>query len=229
VFQEALGIVRHDGAGLKRSRPKSEFDVILKKFVRDLVDGKVVTSRMNKPQITAYARDLTTLDGVTTARVDPESLSTSVVGGEKPKATTRRRLRAPEMAKEVRFEHEISDGIKRSKNDKLASLYTSICTIELQKHVPIIGIGVWAFLETLTASQGRHEGTSIDAFLSKDRLARLGFPDTKAIKAALGRICDMGNTTKHHQTAAIFNGDQVNNDMATLKDVIVACLNEIAQ
>ena len=223
IFQEMIGIDRSHESELQRTRPKADFDAMLRKFMRDLVAGVEVSSRMNRPEITAYARALTALPQVTNARIDPEPLSAGTRSAGK-RRTTRRRPRMPEKARVIRYETEIADALRELENDKLSSLYHSICTIELALHAPLVGIGVWAFLETLTACEGRSEGTSIDAFLSKERLRNLGFNDARAITAAVIRIRDMGNTTKHHQTAANFNGDQLNNDMATLKAVIIACI-----
>lgn len=228
IFQEAIGLDQSNASELQRTRPKADFDVMLRRFMRDLVEGKAVTSRMNRPEITAYVRQLTTLPLVTTTRISPEPLSAgSDLAGKRRGA--RKRPRAPETARVIKYEPMISDALRQLDNEKLGSLYHSICTVELQPNTPLVGIGVWAFVETLTACQGRNEGTSIDSFLSKDRLSRLGFRDTRAIQAALTRIRDMGNTTKHHQTAALFNGDQLNNDMATIKEVIVACVNDIVK
>jgi hypothetical protein len=43
---------------------------------------------------------------------------------------------------------------------------------------------------------------------------------------ALERTSEYGNTTKHHQTGAMFHSDQLNNDMATLKELILKCIEE---
>ena len=227
TFQEAIGIDQTDPAELKRNRPKADFDIMLRAFMRDLVGGQAVTSRMNKPEITAYARTLTALPEVTTARIEPEPLSVEV-GSTAKRREGRTRSRPPETVKMIRHEAEISTALKSLKNEKLSSLYHSICSIELQHHTPLVGIGVWAFFETLTACQGRNEPTSIDSFLSKERLGNLGIPDTRAVQSAVVRIREMGNTTKHHKTSAVFNGDQLNNDVATLKAVIIACIGEAA-
>ena len=204
TFQEAIGLDQSNASELQRTRSKADFDIMLRKFMRDLVEGKVVTSRKNKPEITSYARSLTALPQVTTTRVEPEPLSARGRGAGKRRGTSKR-PHAPEMARTIRYEADIFAVLRALDNDKLTSLYHSICSIELKPHAPLVGIGVWAFLETLTAGQGRIENTSIHSFLSKDRLGQLGFRDTRAIHAALVRIRDMGNTTKHHQTAAVFH------------------------
>ena len=43
------------------------------------------------------------------------------------------------------------------------------------------------------------------------------------LRDAIQRTLQYGNTTKHHETAAAFNGDQLANDMETMKDLILRC------
>jgi hypothetical protein len=81
----------------------------------------------------------------------------------------------------------------------------------------------------LTACAGRHDGTSFDSFLSNSKLGAYGLTGEKtSIRAAMARIREYGNTTKHHPFAATFNGDQLNNDMTVLKSVILKCIEEAA-
>jgi hypothetical protein len=47
-FREILGVDQSDPENIGRTRPGRDFDLILKKFIRDLVAGKDVTSRMNQ-------------------------------------------------------------------------------------------------------------------------------------------------------------------------------------
>lgn len=49
-------------------------------------------------------------------------------------------------------------------NQKLSSIYYSLTKISLKRHTPILTIGLWAFLETLTAASGREENTAFDHF-----------------------------------------------------------------
>lgn len=103
------------------------------------------------------------------------------------------------------------------------------CKVSLREHTPLVAIGVWAFFETLTAKAGRKPKTDFYSFFSKERIQKykLG-PDTQInpLKGAIKRVQDYGNTTKHHDTAAAFNGDQLANDLATLKDLIIKCADE---
>lgn len=228
VFREVVGFDQSNPDEAARTRPKEEFDIILKRFVRDLVGKKDVTSRMNKEHIIKYARPLASLQGVTTSRVEPESLSTEATV-EKTKATRRKKPKRPEKAKHVQYEEEIFQALRAYGNGKLESLYHSICSVELEHHTPLIAIGTWAFFETLTSCGGR-KATSFPDYLQKSKLAAMGITgSTVHIKDALKRISDYGNTTKHHPVAATYNGDQLNNDMIALKDVILKCIEEAAK
>lgn len=225
IFQEALGIDRSNPDELSRTRPKAEFDIIVKRFMRDLVSGTEVNSRKNKPEIVKYARTLAALPGVTSGRIEPELLATN--NGPKSKRV-RRKPRKPGKARHVHYDEEINTALRQHGSEKLDSLYYSICSIELETHTPIVAIGVWAFFESLTALAGRIDTQSFSAFLSNDRLARFGLArdDQKAARPAIERTREYGNLTKHHKIAATFNGDQLNNDMILLKPVILGCIDE---
>ncbi|WP_155773692.1 hypothetical protein [Methylorubrum extorquens] len=228
IFREALGLDQSNDEDVSRNRPKSEFDIVAKKFMGDLVVGKDVNSRMNQDAIISYARGLNTLSGVSAKRIPAESLSSS-----RASSTKKRPLKAPkkpEKLRHIQYESEIASALAGYGNEKLKSLYHSIVYVDLEDHTPLITVGVWSFFETLTGCCGRNEGTSIDSYLSNNRLGQYKLAgDIKACRAALERIRDYGNTTKHHKVAASFNGDQLNNDMVTLKDVILSCIAEASK
>jgi len=219
VFQETLGLDRTNPDELSRTRPKSEFDTMLRRFTRDLVAGEEVTSRKNKPEIIQYARGLAALPNVTNTRIEPEPLSNS---SGAPKKRVRRKPKKPQKARHVQYDEEVNQALKGLGNEKLESLYYSICSMELEHHTPLVSIGAWAFFETLTSCAGRSENTAFDAFLSNHRLAQFGITgnEVKAVRAAIGRTLAYGNLTKHHRISAAFNGDQLNNDMIALKALI---------
>lgn len=224
IFQETLGIDKANPEELMRTRPKVEFDTMLRRFVRDLVDGEAVTSRKNKPEIVQYARGLASLAGVTNTRIEPEPLAEQTGTSAK---RVRRKPRKPEKARHVQYDEEINRALKGLSNEKLESLYYSVCAIELEAHTPMVSVGAWAFFETLTGCAGRGDGTAFDAFLSKHRLSQFGIEgdNQKAARAAIDRTRDYGNLTKHHKISAAFNGDQLNNDMITLKPVILGLVH----
>jgi hypothetical protein len=228
VFREAMGLDQSNVDNLARTRPKADFDAIAQRFIRDLVEGKSVNSRMNKSKIIEYARPLSSLPGVTTTRTAPVSLEPATSGDGKQKRT-RNKPRKPEKVRHIQYADEIASALKAYGNHKLESLYHSICTVELEAHTPLVCIGVWAFMETLTACAGRNEGTSFNDFLSNARLATYGLsPSKTAIRAALTRTQDYGNLTKHEALAATFNGDQVNNDLTFLKPLVLKCIEDAA-
>lgn len=225
IFQETLGLDRSNPDELSRTRPKAEFDTMLQRFMRDLVDGKEVHSRKNKPEIIRYGRSLAALPSITNTRIEPEPVSGSEAT---QKQRTRRKPRKPQKARHVQYDDEINRSLKNLGNEKLESLYYSICAMELENHTPLVSIGVWAFFETLSGCAGKTDGTAVDAFLSKQKLTQLGFvgDDQKAIRSAIERTREYGNLTKHHRVSAAFNGDQLNNDMVTLKPVVVKLIKE---
>ena len=230
VFGEALGLDRSNPDDLARTRPKHEFDAIARRFIRDLIEGKQVNSRMNKPAIIEYARPLGSLPGVTPTRTAPESLTESASQGgiAKTKKAGRAKPRKPEKLQHVQYADDIASALKSYGNQKLESLYHSICSVELESHTPLVCIGVWAFVETLTACSGRQTGTPFNSYLSNQKLASYGLGRDAAIRGALEHIQDYGNSTKHDPVAATFNGDQLNNDLTVLKPVILKLIDEAA-
>lgn len=228
-FRETLGFDQSNVEDVARTRPKQEFDYLVKRFIHDLIGKKDVNSRMNKEQIVEYARALSATPGVTTNRTPAESLGTG--HGEK-KGGSRNRKRPARLAKvkKVQYEDGIFQALKVLGNEKLRSLYYSICSIELEYHTPIVAIGTWAFFETLTSCIGRHEQTSFDSFLSKSKMQSLGVPGPyTALSEAMLRISRCGNVTKHHKAAVLFNGDQLNNDVVALSEVILKCIEAAGQ
>lgn len=223
LVRETLGIESSNIDDISRTRPENDFDLLVEKFVGDLVAGKKVHSRSKQKDIEDYSRDLGTIGGLSGLRNPPESLSTA--GGGK---RARKAPRNPKRPKHVTYEPEISHKLKIIPSYKLERLYFSICDIALEPHTPLISVGVWSFFECLTARCGR-TSTSFPDFLSKDKLNKLGFADrdnVNSIRQALQRISSYGNTTKHHEKSANFNGEQLANDMDALKDLILKLAGE---
>lgn len=198
VFREFLGLDQSDPEEIARTRPKQEFDTILKVFLRDLVGKKAVNSRMNKPEIIAYTRPLTAMPGITAARVQSEPLTAEPVPqSRRARTSTPKR---PERVKHVQHEAEIADALRSLGNEKLRSLYHSITTIDLDPHTPIVAVGTWSFFETLTSSAGRNDATSLDSYFSKAKLVQYGITgEVTSYRNAIVRIREYGNTTKHHK------------------------------
>lgn len=230
-MRETMGLDQTNPDELARTRPKPEFDAIARRFVRDLLEGTSVNSRMNKPKIIEYARPLGSVPGVTSTRIEAEPLSSdSGTAGTKKGGKRKTKPKKPQKARHVDYADEIASALKGYGNYKLASLYHSICDIELEHHTPMVCIGAWAFFETLSACAGRNEGTAFGSFFSNNRLGTYGITGNgrTSVRTALDHIQDYGNTTKHDPVAATFNGDQLNNDIQTLKPLILKCIEEAA-
>jgi hypothetical protein len=223
VFREALGL---DVAGtdtFSRTRPKHEFDKLVKMFIADLLGKTKVNSRMNSEDIKRYARSLESAAKASNKRVEPEPLTA-------PNGKKRRAKHKPvqhEKAVHIELDDEIWKALHTLKNGKLLSLYWSICSVELDPHAPLVAVGIWSFTETLTAAASRDPKTDFQSFLSNQKLRSYGLTgDLTTIRAVMGRIAEYGNTTKHHPVSATFNGDQMHNDMITFRDVVLKCIEE---
>lgn len=226
LFRDAMGIQTDGPENAVRNRAKSGFDGLMKKFITDLVTGTLVNSRMNKREIEDYARQLAASPDAAGPRVQAEPFRTTI-NSKKPKPI-RKKPKIPEKVRTVRHEQEIYDALKKLGNDKLSSLYYSICSVELERHTPLVAIGVWAFFETLTSCAGRFDGTNFMGYLSKAKIVGYGISasDAKSLQDVLNRIQNYGNSTKHHPLSATFNGDQLNNDMVASKGLILKCIEE---
>ena len=228
MLREALGIDGSNIEDVSRNRPKPDFDQLLRKFVKDLLSG-TVNSRSNSDKIIEYSRSLSALDGLTGKRTAVESLAQepNIGGGRKKRKSAPKH---PDKRKFITYETEINEKLKSLSSFKLEQIYWSLCSIELDKHAPLLSVGTWSFFESLTAKAGR-SGTDFLAFLSNQKLHSLGFSksdETRSIRQAIERISHYGNTTKHHEGAANFNGAQLANDMDTLK-LLICTLAEDAQ
>jgi hypothetical protein len=224
LLREAIGIDNSNLEDISRNRPGHDFDLLLKTFMTDLVGG-VVNSRSNSTDIKEYSRSLGMVPGLTGKRNTPESISFAGRSGR----SKRKMPKEPQKPKHITYEEDISQRLKNIPSYKLERIYYSICEISLNEHTPLISVGVWAFFECLTAQCGRNPTVSFPDFLSKTKLNSMGFPDRENVNSfrqALQRISTFGNTTKHHDKSANFSGEQLANDIDTLKDVICKLAEE---
>ena len=216
-MQKALGLPREYTTGeLLPGIPDSEFRSRSRRFIFDLLDGKI-HSRHNKVTIDPYAHQLGNLVEVVNETVEKKEKYHS----RKPKSPPR----LPERK-------DISQALENLGNRKLISLYHSICHVGLQKHTPLLAVGVWIFFEASTAIVGRDSSTDFYSFLSLQKMDEYGMKDKrkkKILQRALQRIKEFSNTTKHDGTAAAFNSDQLHNDMDTLGDLILKIIQEAIQ
>lgn len=226
VFCDSLGIDKSsDAEELQRTRPAEDLKALTEKFMRDLVDGNKVNSRMNSDEIKKYARSLGNSNGLSGQRMDAVPINSARTGTRKGKVN--RKPSKPDKARFVDSENDVTIALKKLQNEKLKSLYYSITQVELEDHTPLLAVGAWSFFETLTACAGRSEGTAFNAFLNKNKMTSYNITGKLApLTTALERISEYGNSTKHHKLAGLFNGQQLHNDFAILKDVILACISE---
>lgn len=219
LVREALGIDASNLEEISRNRPESDFDLLVERFINDVVEGRA-NSRSKQREIEDYSRELSSTPGISGKRNVPEPITGT--NGRKKKG--RRSIKKPRRPKHIGYEADIADALKRIPSYKLERIYYSICQIGLEDHTPLISVGAWSFFECLTALCGRSSTTSFPDFLSKSKLNSMGIANreaTNSITQALQRISNYGNTTKHHQKAANFNGEQLANDMDVLKELIV--------
>ncbi|MBI1822568.1 MAG: hypothetical protein HYR80_00395, partial [Nitrospirae bacterium] len=172
ILRETMGLDTSNLEDISRNRPKPDFDLLLKKFIADLLSD-VVNSRSNSKAIKEYSRTLGTTDGLTGRRTDPESLSDPSAGGTGRKRKTS--PKKPDRPKNIRYEADIHAKLKAIPSYKMETIYYSICDISLENHTPLISVGAWSFFECLTSQCGRNSATSFNDFLSKQKLNSMGF------------------------------------------------------
>ncbi|WP_133139847.1 hypothetical protein [Legionella genomosp. 1] len=222
VFRDAIGIDNRNIDDVSRTRPKHEFNHLLKRFLSDLVDekNKGVSSRSNKAEIEAYSRTMVSEEDIIGKRIESESLNSPAVNKINVRRVAPGVLKHPDK---INYCSELRNKLKEIQSYKLECMYYSICSISLESHTPLLCVGVWSFIESLTARAGRSGGTDFLSFLSNSKLSDLGFNDKenrKSIRDALERIQGYGNTTKHHEISAHFNQRQLYNDMETINKLL---------
>lgn len=219
LMRNALGVDISNLANITTDLPEEDFHVAFKRFIFD-VANRTITTRENYNDIASYANNLRNLPGVTGSRVPRHSINPSQRG-----KGTRARPKPPKKPTKIQLSEELAEALRRIPSYKLEKLYFSICSLNLQSHTPLLAVGAWSFLETLTALDGRHEGVDFQSYLSNQKLSELGMKDrgeSKAIRPVLKRIAEFGNSTKHDRTSAAFNGEQLANDIQTIEKVMLA-------
>lgn len=223
--QAALGIDASDLNKIRITKREDDFDALLSKFLGDLASGHVNSRAKGVEVFKAYGRELGAIKVPGEGEVVPALLDLN----QAAKQATRRRTKIKPRST-LTHEHEIMDGLKALGSQKLVSLYNSITMVPLNPHAPLIAVGAWAFFESLSAKAGRGEKQDFPSYFDKNRRAIYGLPtgkDSKAVTEALKHVAASGDVTKHDGTAALFNGEQLANDMDTLKDLILKCIGDI--
>jgi hypothetical protein len=228
VVREAIGIDSSNTEDVTFNRPDNDFQKLLGLFISDLKDGARVSSRTNRAQIDAYGRGLARTKGVSGERVQPRSLKTVAASKAKgSKAKRRSKPKQPRKLGHLDYNKALADALETVRSTKLENLYYAICSVHIQ-HVPLLTVGVWAFIESLSALAGKNDRTDFVSFFSKSKLAQLGIPEKVALRTALNRIQANGNSTKHHEIAASFDGQQLSNDLDTLTPLLIKTVESIS-
>jgi hypothetical protein len=224
VVREALGIDTSNPDDVTYNRPLEDFQKQLTIFINDLREGVRVTSRNNQTQIDAYGRKLARNADITGERIEPQTLKTAA----KAKVKRKKARKQPRKLIHLEYDKDLATALETIRSGKLEALYYSICEVRIQ-HALLLTIGLWAFIESLTALAGRNDSTDFVAFFSNQRLSDHGFGKGKAgpIREALTRIQRNGNATKHHEIAGSFDGQQLANDLATITPLLIKATESI--
>ena len=233
IVQDAIGIDAGNKDDITYNRPLDDLKKQLARFIGDLKRGVKVTSRHNRDQVDAYGRDLARNTNISGDRIQPLSLSAAATaaasGVKKPKRA--QKPKRPKKKDHIAWDKTLSLALENSANDKLQTLYYSLCSIRLEAHCPLVTIGMWAFIESLAAWAGKGSEVGFPDYFSNQRLSDFGLGHGKGlgpIREALTRISKNGNATKHHQVSAAFDGKQLANDVATITPLLLKTLESIA-
>lgn len=224
TFREALGIDTTNIEDICRIRTEDEFDKSVKSFVEDLVVGRDVNSRQNSKEIVDYARKFPGRASLSNEKINPVTIS--VEPSKKPKR--RRHPKKPTRQIHLSYSNEIFDALRRIPSYKLEQIYYSICKLELADYTPLLSVGVWSFIESLTSVAGRSPNTDFYSYLSVQKIQSLDCVQSGTVKSAmqaLKRISEFGNTTKHDSVGAMFNGEQLANDFEIIAPIVLALAN----
>lgn len=227
LVRSSLGVDQSNPDEIYKTWNADDFKLLAGKFFKDLLSGHI-NSRSNKPEIEKYASELVALDGQSRKRVEATPIL-EPDGELKPKNT-----KPPRNIKPNRLPCDaiLVDRLRTLGNYKLQHLYSSLCNVPLQENTPLLAVGLWSFVESLTARAGRTSGTSFHDYLSQQRLQDYAIGDRhkiKSVREVLLRIQEFGNVTKHDDTAAAFNGEQLLNDLEMLGPVLTRCVEDAAK
>ena len=236
-FRQHAGFHYADGTDDLVVDDQTVFDRELKALIDDMLAGKVNT-RYDKAAIgrwiTGRKAALATSSGSgsskTTGGAGPASPGSGTGGGTGAGGTGGGGTKSPpppKKAQNLRYDQDIASELETLGSQKLISFYHSICDVSLQ-HTPLLVVGCWSFLETLGANvQGTPDKCFKDVFSANYLDKSLGFSDKsrrKELLGAIGRLHDNGNLTKHAPSGAWMDGQQLYNDMVTIRPVIVRVL-----
>ena len=257
-FRQAMGLVRLDDGSLERTRCWPDFLLMLRRFMTDIAEGAINSrSHNSRAQIEAYAEQIEAMDGLELRNVRQGELGqradeiqadtedeTDETGHERERrdeceddavdpgadddADDDVRPR-PARRTAINQDDEIVAALHRLDNQKLIDLYASIATVRLPQHSLLAVIGCWSFFECLVAAHG-YDGKDFASYINRivGDLGVSSKPDPKARKYQLNWISISGNITKHDWQTATYDHAQLCNAMDTLKPIIVAIIEDLA-
>ncbi|MBB4952738.1 hypothetical protein H4S14_000780 [Agrobacterium vitis] len=221
IFRDALGLESGVDGEPTTDLSENDFSKLFRQFIKDVAEKKI-TTRDNAEKIKAYSHSLRSIENLDGLRVDRSSIEP-----QKTKASSSQLNKPVKPAHPTKIapSDELQAALKEIPSYKLEQLYFSICSLSLSSHTPLLTIGAWSFLETLTAICGRNPATDFYSHLSGQNLESLGLGakrETASIREAVKRIAELGNSTKHNKTSGSFNGVQLSNDFETMEKMLVA-------
>lgn len=220
-MRNALGLDVRDLDNVTTELPDEDFRIVFSRFMED-VAKKRITTRDNSPRIIKYANRLSNLQGVSGDRVEKHPIVDSQTATRPRQESTAQRPRKPAK---ISHSEQLSKALRDMPSYKLEKLYYSLCSIRLDAHAPLLSVGAWSFIETLTAIAGRSASTDFYSYLSNQKLSSLGLggrQEIKSMREGLKRVSEFGNSTKHHRSSAAFNGEQLANDFETMEKMLLA-------
>lgn len=221
LMRDVLGLDINDLSNISTDLTEDDFEIIFRQFIKDVAEKKI-TTRDNSPQIIDYSHKLRNLDGISGERGDKRPIAKPV---QPPKSTPGPKPKPPKRPTKIMLSEDLQLELEGIPSYKLSRIYYSLCSLNLSTHTPLLTVGAWTFLETLTALNGRNANTDFQGYLSAQKMTDLGLgggKETKAIREAVKRISEAGNSTKHNKTAAAFNGETLANDFETIEQLLVA-------
>jgi len=231
-FRAALGYQKNEQGIGTHIYPKEDFHARLKKVMEDLRDRKFIAQAKTK-DIEEYADNLAQQVQISGEQIAPVQIDPSPPPSlpqesqNSVPASSRKRNRLPR-------EERISKLLKNLDNEKMETLYESLCKIVLHdKNTPLLTVGVSIFLETLAknAFPEKPNTRTFREIYDNNRIkGLLDMPSNdkshKAVRNTLDQIDKESNNIKHHKTAAHYNPNQLKTYMETLTPLIEASIKK---
>lgn len=229
-FRDSIGLDKDNAKSFALTRPEADYVKLAKRFIDDMLKGEEVSSRKGKDDIAAYGRRIVEQEKISDQRMTPAAAE----GSGRGQATKPRRTKPTPPKKPAALPHsrKIELALRELDSYKLQSLYHSITKLDLEDHTPLLAVGLWSFVDSLTANLGRLDRDSFSSFFSNDRLASLGYSDRslrKPMPEMLRRVQDYGNNTKHHALGGAFDAKQLYNDMEVLTELLERVVNKAVE